>query len=228
MSKKQTGPKGPTANDLALLGAAVDAYNTNKPLMVMKQSMQLWVTMRGGPYVEFNDSIQQPSPSGHGPPLVACRATAAGIAYSTANGRPSGASVASSNLQTNGPSPVAQALTDSQVETSYTFVLEDDVPIPTIHRGRKGGGESKKYPFAIMTVGQSFFIPQTDENPKPAKRIAAVVSTATKEFSPKRFKVVTVSEPQGEGCRIWRVADWTPEEIAAAHAARAAAQTQVS
>lgn len=60
------------------------------------------------------------------------------------------------------------------------FTIEDNVPLaPVVGRGR--GGES--YPFGQLEVGQSFFVPATDEKPNPAKSLASTVSSATKRYA---------------------------------------------
>lgn len=198
MSKPKTAPKGPTANDLALLGQAVDALVNNAPLMTTKQSMHIWLTMAGGPYVEFHDGLKGPNNT------IACRATAAGKIYSEVNGRPSSAAP--------GVRTPAQALASPEAPE---FRLDDAFPIPPLKRfgaGRQASGQ--KYPLMIMNIGQSFFIPKTDSNLKPAQRVAALVSLMQKNNPPRRYRVQVVTEPQGEGARVWRIADFTPEELA--------------
>jgi hypothetical protein len=62
-----------------------------------------------------------------------------------------------------------------------------------------------------MEVGHSFFIPSSDENPNPAKRIASTVSSANERLDPKKFAVRRAEgTPWGfagnTGAGIWRVA----------------------
>lgn len=42
---------------------------------------------------------------------------------------------------------------------------------------------SSVYPFDTMNVGQSFFVPATDDKPNPAKSLASTISSANKRFS---------------------------------------------
>ncbi|QJD54498.1 hypothetical protein P9A30_gp56 [Sphingomonas phage Lucius] len=42
---------------------------------------------------------------------------------------------------------------------------------------------SSVYPFETMNVGQSFFVPATEDKPNPAKSLASTISSANKRFS---------------------------------------------
>lgn len=42
---------------------------------------------------------------------------------------------------------------------------------------------SSVYPFETMNVGQSFFVPATEDKPNPAKSLASTVSSANKRFT---------------------------------------------
>lgn len=42
---------------------------------------------------------------------------------------------------------------------------------------------SSVYPFETMNVGQSFFVPATENKPNPAKSLASTISSANKRFS---------------------------------------------
>lgn len=42
---------------------------------------------------------------------------------------------------------------------------------------------SSVYPFDTMNVGQSFFVPATEDKPNPAKSLASTISSANKRFS---------------------------------------------
>ena len=53
-------------------------------------------------------------------------------------------------------------------------------PIPSAKtRGRKSGNSSK-YPFENLEVGQFFFVPATEEKPEPWKSMASIVSDANR------------------------------------------------
>ena len=77
------------------------------------------------------------------------------------------------------------------------------------------------YPFDKLAVGQSFFIPATDERPDPAKSLASTVANASKRFAVptgetktsartgkevqvlKYTRKFTIREVEG-GARVWR------------------------
>jgi hypothetical protein len=79
------------------------------------------------------------------------------------------------------------------------FTIENNVPIPEVKRGILG---EPRYPFAMLEVGQSFFVPKSKQKPNPAKTLASTVSSANKRFEKhnKRF----VIRPVEGGARIWR------------------------
>lgn len=65
-------------------------------------------------------------------------------------------------------------------EAKSEFVLEEGFAVPETKRG---GIKADIYPFAKMAVGQSFFVPATEERPNPAKALASTCSSATKRFA---------------------------------------------
>lgn len=86
------------------------------------------------------------------------------------------------------------------------IIIRSDVPIP---EKRARGARAKKYPFAVMEVGQSFHIAPVDGDIKKALRRASGVSyNANKAFVDRKFEVRTVDEndPDGVGARVYRVA----------------------
>lgn len=103
------------------------------------------------------------------------------------------------------PIAVPAAPKAPRVPSVIAVTIDDGIPIPPISRGGRG---RPGYGFEGMNVGQSFFIPQTDENKNPAKRIASTVSSANERLEPKKFAVRRVDETalgRGIGARIWRV-----------------------
>lgn len=70
--------------------------------------------------------------------------------------------------------------------TASGICIEKNVPVPSIKRQ----GRADKYPFDFMDVNDSFFIPATETDPEPAKRMSSTVSSATARFS--------VPSPDGE------------------------------
>lgn len=108
-----------------------------------------------------------------------------------------------------------------------SFAIESGVPLaPIVGRGRSG----ETYPFELLQVGQSFFVPNTEENKNVAKSLASTVSSATRRYAEeipgetrvnkkgktvpatketRKFVVRAVDETaqgRGTGARVWRIA----------------------
>lgn len=75
--------------------------------------------------------------------------------------------------------PQAQAKAKA-VASHSTFAIEDDVPMPTGSARGRGGNT---YPFEQLEVGQSFFVPNSEDKPNAAKSLASTVSSATSRFA---------------------------------------------
>lgn len=100
-----------------------------------------------------------------------------------------------------------------------SFAIEDNVPMPT-GSGRGRGGNV--YPFDALEVGQSFFVPNSEEKPNAAKSLASTVSSATARFAVPSEDGATKTNKKGEtvpvmvetrkfvvrsvegGARVWR------------------------
>lgn len=81
------------------------------------------------------------------------------------------------------------------------FKIDKDIPLPAHGHG---GNRHSKYPFAQMSVGDSFFAPATSK----------AVHAAATNFAKRNpgFKFTTRKE--GDGTRIWRIAsDATSEAV---------------
>ena len=65
----------------------------------------------------------------------------------------------------------------TEQESSSEFALESGFAVPP---SKRGGVKADIYPFAKMAVGQSFFIPATEDRPNPTKAMASTVSSANK------------------------------------------------
>ncbi len=109
------------------------------------------------------------------------------------------------------------AATSAPVATS--FAIEDNVPMPT-GSGRGRGGNV--YPFDVLEVGQSFFVPNSEDKPNAAKSLASTVSSATARFAVPSEDGATKTNKKGEtgpdmvetrkcvvrsvegGARVWR------------------------
>lgn len=70
-------------------------------------------------------------------------------------------------------------VTPAAAAATSAFALETGYVAP---EPKRGGIKSETYPFAQMAVGQSFFVPATEADPNPAKKLASTVSSATKRF----------------------------------------------
>ena len=73
------------------------------------------------------------------------------------------------------------------------YTIDKRKPIPK----RKGGGNTVKYPFREMAVGDSFFAPY---------RTTSQLVAAASYYGPKRFSARKVTERGVPGARIWRIA----------------------
>lgn len=220
---------GPTEAQVKLLVEAVTALNMGKPFMVEKAKMKVWLDLG---HVEMNEAVKEGK-------KVAFRASLTGKEWINANLGP-GANALNPNpapaapIYPPGQAPVFPgaflgadtgggegdgdgegdddegdgADENPKGPRAIAYAFEDNIAIPPLRRGGRGHGVN--YGFDAMAVGQSFFIPATETNPKPSKRIGAVVSAASKDLAPKKFRVQTVVEkrPDGgtrEGARIWRI-----------------------
>lgn len=120
--------------------------------------------------------------------------------------------------------------TENTVAAPAAFAVESGVPIPTIKRQ---GAATSIYPFDALEVGQSFFVPATDEMPNPGKSLASTVSSASKRYATekgtrtinrknketgemepvevpaykydRKFMVRTIEENGVKGARVWRI-----------------------
>lgn len=148
---------------------------------------------------------------------IATRATQAGI-----ESLGSGAIVVD-NTTTEANSETAATGKTEKVKTM--FQIENDVPVPAIS-GRGRG--VNVYPFKVLAVGQSFFVPNSESKPNAAKSLASTVSSATARYAvpaedgstktnkkgevvpvmveTRKFVVRSVEEDGVKGARVWRTA----------------------
>lgn len=101
-----------------------------------------------------------------------------------------------------------------------SFAIEDGIAMPTAS-GRGRGGNV--YPFDALNVGQSFFVPNTEDKPNAAKSLASTVSSATARYAEvvegqfktnKKGEQVPVTRETRKfvvrsvegGARVWRTA----------------------
>ena len=148
---------------------------------------------------------------------IATRATQAGV-----ESLESGAIVAD-NATAEANSETAATGKTEKVKTM--FQIENDVPVPAVS-GRGRGGNV--YPFKVLAVDQSFFVPNSESMPNAAKSLASTVSSATARYAvpaedgstktnkkgevvpvmvkTRKFVVRRVEEDGVKGARVWRTA----------------------
>ena len=151
---------------------------------------------------------------------VATRATQKGI-----ESLDSAATVAG-NATSKATSTTAATETGKTQKVKTMFNIEDSIPVPTISgRGGRGGNI---YPFDELAVGQSFFVPNSEDKPNAAKSLASTVFSATARYAvpaedgatktnkkgevvpvmvkTRNFVVRRAEEDGVKGARVWRTA----------------------
>lgn len=84
------------------------------------------------------------------------------------------------------------------------FKIENDVPMPTRVRGRRG-----KYPFAALQIGESFFVPGDAKSVRHVRNAAC--AHARKHGG--HFRGSMRVENGVDGIRVWRVAADAPANL---------------
>lgn len=119
---------------------------------------------------------------------------------------------------------------EGSVPNAPSYQISDNVPLPPVRRA--GAGGSSQYPFDQLEVGQSFFVPATEEKPNPGKTLQSTVSSASRRYAEKtdemkevnikgeiverpklryhkKFTVRSVEEEHDgvmvKGARVWRI-----------------------
>lgn len=202
MASKKDKKTGPVAgNMLALLASAVQSTQTGSPFYATKEAMAGLTANPAGVLVEFNEAAKNPA----NPAEIAFRATALGVQHLQQQNAPQAGTApqgAAWPMPTQGQ--IGGAPTQAPQTGSRAFTFDAGIPVPA---ARRGGRSQNAYGFEVMEVGQSFFIPATDDNPNPSKRVASTVSSASKRLDPKEFIVRSVEEDgRGKGARVWRTA----------------------
>ena len=166
-------------------------------------------------YVEVNSAITD----GKG---FATRATESGIKFVQDHTTATQQNDTSSQIGNDAPLSASQFDIIKPLQTAkLSFVIEDGIPVPTEKPKRGGGTGNSIYPFDVLNVGQSFFVP--DGEKKATKTMASTVTAAnirySKEVVPAQTRVnrkgatvpVTYQEreficrPVEGGARIWRL-----------------------
>lgn len=91
--------------------------------------------------------------------------------------------------------------------TKFRFAIEDNIPLPQkriITRGESA------YPYPVLNIGQSFFVPVTDRMKEPWKTLTSLSSRMSRDLHPKKFTTARDKNAEGvEGVRVWRMEDST-------------------
>lgn len=201
-------PRQPNDVDMNYLGKLVDARQTGEPLYVKQELVDIWATHEGGPYVEFR--LDMTNDDGE----IAARASESGVAYfNNARGIAAPAAPAWGGPVPNAAPAQPQQQTRAPTQPSAPtgppmFNFETGIEMPTFTNF--GRGRKVNYGFELMSVGQSFFVPATEDRPSPIKTMSPVVVKANKDYAPKVFRPRTVTENRNGdeviGCRVWRIA----------------------
>lgn len=101
---------------------------------------------------------------------IAARATEKGIDYYQNGG----------NVETTNETVTEGNQTVTNTTPAPNFAIETGVAVPPISRS---GAAASIYPFDLLEVGQSFFVPATDDMPNPGKSLASTVSSASKRYA---------------------------------------------
>lgn len=197
------------------LGEIVAATQAGTPgfLYMTEKSVKI---LLDADYVECNTQMTDGN-------KVAVRATKSGAdAYEAAQAEGAG-----TDETPTGETPSA---TNEGTRTMNAFAIDNAVPIPAIKRS---GAATSIYPFDALAVGQSFFVPATEDMPNPGKSLASTVSSASKRYATengtrtinrknketgemepvevpaytyeRKFMVRTVEENGVKGARVWRI-----------------------
>lgn len=117
-------------------------------------------------------------------------------------------------IQGDNPAPAQPA-----AASTSQFVLETGHELPL---SKRGGVKADVYPFKDMKVGQSFFVPATEDRPNPAKSMASTASSASKRYKANGLKFVvrartTADGEKTNGARVYCIkAEAAPVQQAAA------------
>lgn len=199
-----------SANQAKKLAEIVEATTDAARGFVYMTEKSVKVLVDAG-YVECNKDITD------GAGNIAVRATKAGLEYGTAPAATEEEGTTTMNTEATAATAAPRS-----------FAIETGVAIPSIKRS---GAAASIYPFDKLEVGQSFFVPATDEMPNPGKSLASTVSSASKRYATengtreinrkvdgvmtkvtvpayvyeRKFVVRSVEENGVKGARVWRV-----------------------
>lgn len=98
-------------------------------------------------------------------------------------------------------------------EARFKYKIEKNIPLQiqqAYKGGRTAGVQQRLYPLALMSVGDSFFVPASDfDNPTRIGwvSISQAINSIRQREGEKRFcyRSRTLAEHKEEGWRVWRV-----------------------
>lgn len=178
--------------------------------------------------VECNETIRNPVNEEE----VATRATQAGVEYvknivlAEIKSNEIASGFAEANTKAEAPKP--------ERNTKMSFEIEN-VALPASKRG--GATRSSKYPFEVLEVDQSFFVPNTEKHPDMVKSMASAVTNAMKKYDVPDFnedgtqktKEITVPKtkekrtiPATKHVRVFGIRPDTKDGVAGARIGRTA------
>ena len=88
-------------------------------------------------------------------------------------------------------------MTESEILAKFPLSRGIAIPVHTLGRP---GGMGRVYPFAMMEIGESFFVPKT-----PRQHFNGSNSYATRKLG-RKFATRTLIENGVKGTRVWRTA----------------------
>lgn len=95
------------------------------------------------------------------------------------------------------------------IKSVYRHSVEDGVPISEPRNGRRIGEANWSYPFAIMKINQSFFVPMNEIGVNGITKISCSITLAEKRNRPARYiwRIRYPDMHDEDGVRVWRIAD---------------------
>lgn len=150
--------------DKQLLAKIVEITQSGNHIM-LTQEEAIPLQSHNPPLIELNFDIREGD-------KAAARATAEGIAM-----------VGKSEVQVIGKSDVGM-ISAAALTGGSAFSIMKGVELPASRRGQGlRGGRTNKYPFDQMEIGDSFFVPVSEDMPEPLKTLGSTVSSANMRYA---------------------------------------------
>lgn len=111
------------------------------------------------------------------------------------------------NALSGNTAPVQQETQPAMTTTTQPkFAILKGIALPPRAAGRTSGPRTSKYAFGELEIGDSFFVPKSDNMKNPARSLASTAS-AQSAGTVKRFAVRTYTHEGAEGALVQRIAD---------------------